>query len=242
MSLKSIRESYAKLLTAFNDAGIKLTESQKSDVDSFVMAIESTMSKQRESAIRQTKKLVESRLEKEYKQVVESLMENLQENAKLASDIQSKQIALDESAKMSDKVSAYIDSYVSQVLPNKTIVDYDKMKRLEKIHESLKTSLILSEEDVEAKKAELDESYKAKESKCETEVAKMQVKLNESLRKQEKLEKQVDAFKAKALLEPKTKDLPSFEARQLKKQLKTESLENVEKKFDEALENVKKAA
>lgn len=47
MSLKSIRESYSKLLTVFNDAGIKLTESQKADLDTFILALESTMSEQR---------------------------------------------------------------------------------------------------------------------------------------------------------------------------------------------------
>nr|DAH73894.1 MAG TPA: hypothetical protein [Caudoviricetes sp.] len=47
MSLKSIRESYSKLLTVFNDAGIKLTEAQKADLDTFILALESTMSEQR---------------------------------------------------------------------------------------------------------------------------------------------------------------------------------------------------
>ena len=45
MSLKSIRESYSKLLTVFNDAGVKLNESQKADLDTFVLAIESNISK-----------------------------------------------------------------------------------------------------------------------------------------------------------------------------------------------------
>ena len=70
MSLKSIRESYSKLLTTFNDAGIKLNESQKSDLDTFVLALESTMSKQRESAIRKTKKAVTEKLEKEFKTTI----------------------------------------------------------------------------------------------------------------------------------------------------------------------------
>ena len=54
MSLKSIRESYSKLLGTFNDAGVKLNESQKADLDTFVMALESTMTKQREAIIKKT--------------------------------------------------------------------------------------------------------------------------------------------------------------------------------------------
>ena len=73
MSLKSIRDSYAKLLNTFNRAGIKLNESQKTDLDGFVLAIESTMSKQRESAIKKTKKVVTEKLEGEFKSLFESI-------------------------------------------------------------------------------------------------------------------------------------------------------------------------
>ena len=45
MSLKSIRESYSKLVKAFTDAGVKLDESQKADLDTFIVALESKMSK-----------------------------------------------------------------------------------------------------------------------------------------------------------------------------------------------------
>lgn len=243
MSLKSIRESYSKLLTAFNDAGVKLNESQKSDIDSFVMAIESTMSKQRETAIRQTKQIVEAKLEKEYREVVESLVANINEHSDLAAKIQSKAIALEESQKLGGEVSKYIDECIAKVLPTKTVVDYDKMKRLEKIHESLKSALAMTEETVEAKKAELDESYKAKQSKCETEVAKLQAKLNESLHKNEELTKRLDAVEARELLESKTKDLPAFEARQVKKQLKEAATPAaVNEKFDDTLKQVQKTA
>jgi hypothetical protein len=58
------------------------------------------------------------------------------------------------------------------VLPKKTIVDYDRMQKLERIHESLKDALVLSEDDVSEKKDALEQEYKVKKSKCETEVAK----------------------------------------------------------------------
>lgn len=77
MSLKSIRESYSKLLTTFNDAGVKLNESQKADLDTFVMALESTMTKQREAVIKKTQKAVTEKLENQYKVVFESIMKNI---------------------------------------------------------------------------------------------------------------------------------------------------------------------
>ena len=44
MSLRTIRDNYDKLLGALNEAGIKFDASQKSTLDNFVMALESTMS------------------------------------------------------------------------------------------------------------------------------------------------------------------------------------------------------
>ena len=76
MSLKSIRENYSRLLTALNDAGLKLNESQKSDLDSFIMSLESTISEQRTKAIRMAKKLTESKMQKEYRRVFESVMKH----------------------------------------------------------------------------------------------------------------------------------------------------------------------
>jgi len=87
MSLKSIRESYSKLLTAFTDAGMKLNESQKSDLDTFVLALESTMSKQRQDVIRKTKKAVEAKFEKEYSALFESIMDNVAKNSELETKI-----------------------------------------------------------------------------------------------------------------------------------------------------------
>lgn len=64
MSLKSIRESYNKLLATMNEAGIKLDASQKSDLDNFIITLESTMSEQRKKAIEMTKRATEAKLEK----------------------------------------------------------------------------------------------------------------------------------------------------------------------------------
>jgi len=85
MSLKSIRESYTRLLDAFSGAGVKLNESQKSDLDTFVLALESKMGESRRAAIRQTKKAVERKMEGEFRKVFESVMAGMRENARLAS-------------------------------------------------------------------------------------------------------------------------------------------------------------
>lgn len=239
MSLKSIRESYSRLLTAFADAGVKLNESQKADLDTFIVAIESKMSKQKEATIKATKKIVESHLEKEYKKVFESILKHQQKNAELAAKVQDKITKINESKKVARKVSNYLDLYVESVLPKKTVVDYDRMNKLETVFESLKDTLLINEESVEAKKTQLAESFNKDKKLLETQIAKLQVKLNESMAKTQKLNNKIDQFKAMELLESKTKDLPTYEARQIKKRLAGASTVEIEKTFGKILESVK---
>ena len=136
----------------------------------------------------------------------------------------------------------YLDLYLESVCPKKDIVDYAKMKKLEQINESLRDVLLANDDAVIEKKAQLEESFKKEKGKLETEVAKMQVKLNESMEKSQQLKKKLDEYKALALLESKTKDLPTFEAARVKKQLAKASAPEIEKKFNKVLESVQAAA
>ena len=239
MSLKSIRESYSKFITTLQEAGVKLNESQKANIDGFILAIESKMAKQKQLAIKATKKVVTEHIEKEYKKVFESILKHQQQNQELASKIQHKITAINESKKIARKVNDYLDLYVESVLPKKTIVDYDRMHKLEALHESLKDLLVVNEDSVEANKKDLTESYNKAKKDYETQIARLQVKLNESIDKNLKLNRKIDSFKATELLESLSKDLPSYEVRQLKKRFENASTVEIQKNFKRVLESVK---
>ena len=113
---------------------------------------------------------------------------------------------------MARKVDNYLSQYVESILPEKTIVDYYRMKKLEQLHESLKDLMLVNEDAVEAKKEQLDESFKKQKRDYETQIAKLQVKLNESMDKELKLANRIDKIKGRELLESKLKDIPDFEA------------------------------
>lgn len=238
-NLKSIRESYSKFIKVLSDAGVKLNESQKADLDGFILAIESKMQKQKELTVKATKKIVTEHLEAEYKKVFDSIMKHQTENAELASKIQRKITAIKESKKIARKVNSYLDLYVESVLPKKTIVDYDRMQRLEKIHESLKDMLVADDDAVKAKQKKLEESFDLKRKELETQIAKLQVKLNESMDKSLKLNKKIDSFKAMELLESKTKDLPPHESEQIKRRFKNATTVEIEKNFKKVYESIK---
>lgn len=242
MSLKTIRDSYEKLLATLNEAGVKLDASQKSGLDGFILSIEESVSSQRQKAIKMAKAATERKMEKEYKEVFESIMKHTQEHFEIASKVQDRITKLNESKKLSSKVADYLDLYLESVCPKKEIVDYAKMKKLEQINESLRDVLLANDDAVIEKKAQLDEAFKAEKGKLETEVAKMQVKLNESMEKTQQLKKKLDQYKALELLESKTKDLPTFEAARIKKHFAEASAPEIEKKFKKVLETVKEEA
>lgn len=114
------------------------------------------------------------------------------------------------------------------------------MQKLETLHESLKTMLVVDEDAIQTKKAELTESITKEKKAYETQVAKLQAKLNESMEKTQALNRKIDSFKAMELLEAKTKDLPTFEARKMRKRLAGASTVEIEKNFKKLLESVQK--
>lgn len=235
MSLKSIRENYSRMLTAFQENGVKLTESQKSGLDQFMLALESKIEQTKQSTIKATQKVVESKMAEEYKAVFESILKHQKENTELAGKIQSRVHQIKESKKMAEKVDQYLDLYLDEMLPEQKIVDYDKMHKLEKVMESLKDTLLVNDDAVEAKTQELKESYDARLSDLEK-------KLSESTAKEESLKKQVDRFKAEKLLESKTSDLPLFEARKIKKHFAGASVKEINDNFKTILESVQAEA
>jgi hypothetical protein len=141
---------------------------------------------------------------------------------------------------MARKLDNYLSLYVESVLPKKTIVDYDRMQKLETLHESLKDMLVADEDAVQLKKSQLQESFNKSKKSYETQIAKLQAQLNESMAKTQKLNDKIESFKSIELLESMTKDLPTFEARKMKKRFADATTTEIKKNFKAVLESVQK--
>lgn len=239
MSLKHIQENYARLLVAFKEAGVKLTESQKKDIDGFIIALESQMEATKKATIKATRKVVEDKLSKEYRAVVESIIAHQQKHAELAAKIQSKAIKINESRKLAKSVDNYLDIVLERAMPKKRIVDYDRLNKLESVFESLKDTLLVNDASVEAKRKELTESFEADRKALDSKIASLQKRLNESISNERKLVAAAEKAKAKDLLAKKTKDLPLFEAQQIRRRLANSTCEEIEKNFKALLESVR---
>ena len=241
MNLKSLRESYNKLLDSFKEMGVTLNESQQENVDNFMLQLESKLKDVRDVAIKTTKKMVTEKLDAEYKELFESILKHMNENAEVSSKIQNKINEMKVVEELSESVNGFLDEHVEEILPKKDIVDYERMQKLEQIHESLKNMLGVEIMNVEGGNKELVESLEKEKTEYSKKIEDLQKKLDESVKENKKVSKNLDSLKAQVLLESKIKNLPEREAKLIKESFKGASSSEINMKFKTVLESVRES-
>ena len=241
MNLKSLRESYNKLLDSFKEMGVTLNESQQENVDNFMLQLESKLKDVRDVAIKTTKKMVTEKLDAEYKELFESILKHMNENAEVSSKIQNKINEMKVVEELSESVNGFLDEHVEEILPKKDIVDYERMQKLEQIHESLKNMLGVEIMNVEGGNKELVEGFEKEKADYSKKIEELQKKLDESVKENKKVSKNLDSLKAQVLLESKTKNLPEREAKLIKESFKGASSSEINMKFKTVLESVRES-
>lgn len=241
MNLKSLRESYNKLLDSFKEMGVTLNESQQENVDNFMLQLESKLKDVRNVAIKTTKKIVTEKLDAEYKELFESILKHMNENAEISSKIQNKVNEMKVVEELSESVNGFLDEHVEEILPKKDIVDYERMQKLEQIHESLKNMLGVEIMNVEGGNKELIEGFEKEKADYSKKIEDLQKKLDESVKENKKVSKNLDNLKAQVLLESKIKNLPEREAKLIKESFKGASSSEINMKFKTVLESVRES-
>ena len=241
MNLKSLRESYNKLLDSFKEMGVTLNESQQENVDNFMLQLESKLKDVRDVAIKTTKKMVTEKLDAEYKELFESILKHMNENAEVSSKIQNKINEMKVVEELSESVNGFLDEHVEEILPKKDIVDYERMQKLEQIHESLKNMLGVEIMNIEGGNKELVENLEKEKTEYSKKIEDLQKKLDESVKENKKVSKSLDNLKAQVLLESKIKNLPEREAKLIKESFKGASSSEINMKFKTVLESVRES-
>lgn len=241
MSLKSIKKNYVNLLKTFSDVGVTLNESQKETLDNFISDIQETIESQRDTAIRATKKIVEDKLEAEYKKEFESLMKEMKTNSDLATKVQEKVSEQNESSEIVDAVDAYLTEHVEKILPEKTIVDYTRMKKNEQILESLRNMFMISDSDISSKIDEAKAEVVKESTQLKEELEVYKSKQQEQTKTFESMSKQISELKAINFINEKAKKLPIAESKELLKRTKGMGFEEVKKNFKTILESVQES-
>ena len=135
--------------------------------------------------------------------------------------------------KVVESLDKYINTYISEVIPESVVIDYDRIQQLEKTFSVLKESLLVTDIDVQKKMKQLDESTSA-------ELEKTRKLLKEEVQKRIILENSVNSQESKNLLTEKLMDLPAYERKILKKKFSNSSAKEINESFDDALENIRK--
>ena len=142
---------------------------------------------------------------------------------------------------LSESVNGFLDEHVEEILPKKDIVDYERMQKLEQIHESLKNMLGVEIMNVEGGKKELVENLEKEKADYSKKIEELQKKLDESVKENKKVSKNLDSLKAQVLLESKIKNLPEREAKLIKESFKGASSSEINMKFKTVLESVRES-
>ena len=238
MALKTLQRKYDELLKVFESVGVKLDESQKNSLDTFMVDFQNKLTETRDNAIKATKKIVEERLEKEYKTVFESIIGHQKEIFEKSGKID---VARSQSI-MSEAIDQYLSEHVKEALPKKSIVDYKRMRRLEQIQESMKDMLLVNDDAVEKKveqmKAELELNAVSERQELKSELEKCKSQLAESRKLGNMYSEKCKEYAKKELIEQKTKNLPIVESKEMRKRLSKMTVEEIDTNYKTILEAV----
>ena len=216
-----------------------LNESQKNSLDTFMLDFQAKLTETRDSAIKATKKIVEERMEKEFKKVFESIKTHQKEIFEKSSKID----LLKSHKLMTEAVDQYLTEYVKEVLPKKELVDYKRMAKLEQIHESLKGMLLVNDDAVEKKvetvKNELQTKMANESKELKDKLAACEKKLTETGNMLVESNKKYENLAKKALIGEKTKNLPIVESKKMHERLSKMTVEEIVKNYKTVLESVR---
>ena len=115
------------------------------------------------------------------------------------------------------------------------------MQKLEQIHESLKNMLGVEIMNVEGGNKELVENLEKEKTEYSKKIEDLQKKLDESVKENKKVSKNLDNLKAQVLLESKIRNLPEREAKLIKESFKGASSSEINMKFKTVLESVRES-
>jgi len=128
-------------------------------------------------------------------------------------------------------LSTYLTEAVENHLPEKLVVDYAKLDRLEKTFESIKETLVVTDSDVQDKVASVMEDV-------ESELTEKSTLLNDALKRNIDYKAQLNVLEAEKVLEAKLKDVPEFEQIKLRKHFVEATAEEIEESFKTVSEKI----
>jgi hypothetical protein len=124
-------------------------------------------------------------------------------------------------------VSDYLDATLEESIPEKVVVDYHKLRKLEKLFENMRTQLLVTDEFVQS---EVREAVMEAKGMLEDK----DKKINDLLVEKVTMKKMLGKNEAESLLESKVKNMPMKKVAYLNTFFKNADKAKIESKFNEA--------
>jgi hypothetical protein len=233
-----MKKQLEQLIESFKASGLTLNESQQTELTSFVDALEAKINEAREEGKATAKeisiKLAEAALEEydvDVKEATEDLIKAIDEKTQKELPIKVSEAVEAEKETLVEKVDDYLKLYIKELIPESLVVDYDRMQRQMKAINTIKETLLVTDDIVHNKAQEISETITG-------ELAEAKQKLNETIEKNMKLNKVIQIKMADEILESKLEDLPSLEASKLRKYFESATAEEIEDQFETVYESI----
>lgn len=173
-----------------------------------------------------------TKYDEEVKEAVKELAEAYDQYVELNTAAKIKETEDDVTDKIVESLDSYLNTYIGEVIPESVVIDYDRIQRLEKTFQVLKESLLITDEVVENKVKELNES-------TGVELKKAQDALKKEVQSRIIIESKMNEQEARILLNEKLSDLPAYEKKILKNKFAGCTVRQINESFEDELAKIK---
>ena len=205
---KAEAEKEKAIVEAKEDLKIKLAESEAHHEDE-IKKIEETF----DSVVEKLNTISESK--------IKLALYNYKLNEKLSFDEE----------KVVEGIDKYLSTVVEDHLPEQPVVDYAKLDKLEKTFESMRDTLLITNDDVQTKVDNILEDV-------QEELSQKSDLLNDAIKRNIEYKTKLDKIDAENTLSEKVSDLPEFERTKLEKVFSESTSEEINEAFEKELEKI----
>ena len=238
-----MKEKLLKLIESI-DTDKVLTVEQRAELETFGESVVTKLNEERETGYNEgfakSKSIAESYVT-EYEETIDESLKSLFESVDTLIE-KREELAIaenDDNSEVVEKLDDYLNAYIKESMPETLVVDYKKLQRMTKMVESMKETMLISDDVVQAKAEEVIESIQSQETDLKESVQQKDEQLQEEMEKRIALQRELNTIKSGKLLEEKLADIPVLESKKLRSHFENATVEDITETFDSVYENIK---
>ena len=238
-----MKDKLLKLIESIDTDNV-LTVEQKSQLEQFGESVVTKLNEEREVGYNEgfdkSKGIAESYVA-EYEEVLDESLKSLFESVDTLIEKRSELaiVANSDNDIVVEKLDDYLNAYIQESMPESLVVDYKKLQRMTKMVETLKDTMLISDDDVHAKAEQVIENIKSSETDLKESVQQKDEQLQEEMEKRITLQRELNTIKSSTLLDSKLEDIPVLESTKLRKHFNNATVDDINETFESVYETIK---